>query len=108
MMKFAKHLYLSEGMEKKKSKVIRRLRAGRLQAPVYLIALCDHGRERMEILCSAELLQKSYPTGELFIAGIAGDYDDALELVRQITQETFDAHMDTDVCGYIHYREQEE
>ena len=30
------------------------------------------------------------------------------DLAEEITQETFDAHMDTDVCGYIHYREQEE
>lgn len=39
-MKFAKRLYLSEGLEKKKEKVIRRLRRGKLQVPVYLVALC--------------------------------------------------------------------
>ena len=81
-MKFARHLYLSEGMEKKKRKVMHRLRRGKLQVPVYLIALCDYGQERLEILSSAELLQKGYPPG-LLIAGIAGDYDDALELVRR-------------------------
>ena len=106
-MKFAKHLYLSEELEKKKMKVIRRLRQGKLQMPVYLIAICNYGHERMEILSSAELLQKRYPSEELFIAGIASDYDEALELLRQITQETIEAFMGTDICGYIHYREQE-
>lgn len=107
MMKFAKHLYLSEGLEKKKKRVLYRLRRGKLQVPVYLVALCDYGQERMEIICSAELLQKSYPSEELFVAGIAGDYDEALELVRRITQESLDALMGTDLCGYIHHREQE-
>lgn len=107
-MKFARHLYLSEGMEKKKRKVMHRLRRGKLQVPVYLIALCDYGQERLEILSSAELLQKGYPSQGLLIAGIAGDYDDALELVRRIAQETFDALMGTDLCGYIHHRDQEE
>lgn len=106
-MKFAKRLYLSEGLEKKKEKMIRRLRRGKLQVPVYLVALCNYGQERMEILSSAELLQKGYPSEGLFIAGIASDYDEALELVRQITQETIETNMGTDVCGYIHYREQE-
>ena len=103
-MKFARYLYLSEGMEKKKRKVMHRLRRGKLQVPVYLIALCDYGQERLEILSSAE----GYPSQGLLIAGIAGDYDDALELVRRIAQATFDALMGTDLCGYIHHREQEE
>ena len=49
-MKFARHLYLSEGMEKKKRKVMHRLRRGKLQVPVYLIVLCDYGQERLELI----------------------------------------------------------
>ena len=77
-----------------------------LQAEAASAAVMDR-QERMEILSSAELLQKGYPSEGLFIAGIASDYDEALELVRQITQETIETNMGTDVCGYIHYREQE-
>ena len=106
-MRFTRRMYLSEGMEKKKDKVIRRLRMRNLARPVYLLALCDYGTERLEILSSAELLQRSYPSEGLLIAGLAGDYEDALDLVRQIAQETLDAGLETDVCSYIRGRERD-
>lgn len=106
-MKFAKHLYMSENMKKKKNKVIYRLRRRKVQFPVYVIALCNYGRERMEILSSAELLQPGYPDESILVAGIAGDYEEALELVRRITQEAFESSHETDICGYIHDRERE-
>lgn len=106
-MKFAKNLYLTEDMAKKKRKVIRQLKKRKLQFPVFVLALCHYGKERMEIVSSLELLQKNYPDEEIFVAGIAGDYDGALLLVEKILKETLRQTEGTDICSYIHDRERE-
>ena len=38
-MRYYKHLYLTEGLEKKKEKIIRKLEAGKLQPGVHVITL---------------------------------------------------------------------
>lgn len=106
-MRFAKHLYLSEGMEKKKEKIVSRLCSGKLQKPVYVLAVANYGKERLEILSSLELWQREYPKEGLWIVGIAGDFDDALELVRQILEETYNTTGGQDLCAYIRDRDRD-
>ena len=38
-MRYYKHLYLTEGLEKKKEKIIRKLESGKLQLSVHVITL---------------------------------------------------------------------
>ena len=38
-MRYYKHLYLTEGLEKKKEKIIRKLESGKLQPSVHVITL---------------------------------------------------------------------
>ena len=44
-MRYYKHLYLTEGLEKKKEKIIRKLEAGKLQPGVHVITLAVSERE---------------------------------------------------------------
>ena len=48
-MRYYKHLYLTEGLEKKKEKIIRKLEAGKLQPGVHVITLAVSERNQLEI-----------------------------------------------------------
>ena len=107
-MRYYKHLYLSEGLKKKKEKVIRKLENNKVQIEVYLITVPEQGENQLEILNSALFLQPSFPKKEYFVAGIAKGYEEALELVEEMTKEVYNETKGTDVRSYILNREQEE
>lgn len=107
VMKFISHLYVSESMEKKKEKTIRRLKGKRLQRPVSLLAFFGVEGRHLEIVSSVEVLQPSYPRELLLIAGLARDYDDALDLVQEIVQEAYDETGEISLYDYIMGRELE-
>ena len=84
-MRYYKHLYLTEGLEKKKEKIIRKLEAGKLQPGVHVITFLEQ---------------------ELFVVGITKGYDEAVELVEQIVQEVYDQTGTCDIRSYILEKEQ--
>lgn len=60
-MKYYSNLYVSEGLEKKKDKVIARLERRKIQPDLHVILLpeCDHNQ--LEIVNAMYLLQPGYP-----------------------------------------------
>ena len=48
-MKYYRHLYLSEGLEKKKDKIIQKLNENKLQYDIYLITLPVADHNQLEI-----------------------------------------------------------
>lgn len=107
-MKYYKYLYISDDLEKKKEKIIRRLEQNKLQMNVQLITLPQSDHNQMEIIDSKLLLQPSYPKKDLFVVGIVSSYDSALEFVEKITQEVFEETEHTDIRNYILKKEQED
>lgn len=107
-MKYYKHLYLSEGLRKKKKKVIRKLDKKKFQLDVYLITLAAEEKNQLEICRSLLLLQPAYPQKEYFVVGIAKGYEEALELVEQIAAEVYNETEGADIRSYILRKEQEE
>lgn len=83
-MKFYKYLYIGDTV-KDPAKVKRKLKqhAGQL---VYVICIAQ-GADQLEIFHSAYLKQKYYRLYPPVIVGIANDYNEAVELVIQITKE---------------------
>ena len=76
-MRYYKHLYLTEGLEKKK-----------------------------EIYPTIQFKQPAFPEQELFVVGITKGYDEAVELVEQIVQEVYDQTGTCDIRSYILEKEQ--
>ena len=107
-MKYFKHLYISEPLEKKKAKILRKLDRKKLQKSVCLLTLPISKNNQLEIINSEILLQPSYPQEELFIVGIASDYDEVLEMVEGIVQEVLDSTGGLDIRNYILKKEQED
>ena len=55
----------------------------------------------MDIIPAQELMQKGYPKNELSIIGMAKGYDDAIELVRLIVEETYQQTGTADIRSYL-------
>lgn len=106
-MKYYKHLYLEEGLDKKKEKIMKKIEEGKFQFGIHLIILSGNGNNHLEIMNSNLLLQKDYPKEEYFVVGIAKDYAGALEMVEQIAQEVYNETKGADIRSYILNKEQE-
>lgn len=107
-MKYYRHLYLSDGLEKKKDKIIRKLQKNKLQYDLYLVTLPETEQNQLEIYNSALFKQPDYPVKELFVIGLAKGYDTALELVEEITRTVYNETKGADIRSYILEKEREE
>lgn len=107
-MRYYKNLYLQEGLEKKKAKIMKKLNDNKLQVSMHLIVLAENGKNQLEILNSLFLLQKDYPAADVLVVGLAKSYEDALEIVEKITQEVYDNTKGADIRSYLLRKEQED
>lgn len=107
-MKYYRHLYLSDGLEKKKDKIIRKLQKNKLQYDLYLVTLPETEQNQLEIYNSALFKQPDYPVKELFVIGLAKGYDTAIELVEEITRTVYNETKGADIRSYILEKEREE
>lgn len=101
-MHFCKNLYMSPSIKKHRRKVIWKLRTGRPQPLVYMIALAK-GNDLLEIYHSGMLKQGYFKQKEHapYIVGVACTYSSALELVTDILCDVYAATGDYDVKTYF-------
>ena len=102
-MRYYKHLYLTEGLEKKKEKIIRKLEAGKLQPSVHVITLAISEKNQLEIYPTLQFKQPAFPEQ---VVGITKGYEEAVELVEQIVQEVYEQTGGCDIRSYILEKEQ--
>lgn len=100
-MEFFKKLYVSATMEKKKEKVIRRLKEGKFNLSCYVITLTENPANQLEFYDSAFLLQKKYKKDSMFVVGLASCYEEALELVKKISEDTYEKRKDVKIREFI-------
>lgn len=106
-MRYYRYLYIGEGLEKKKDKVIRKLENRKLQKDIHVVVLAGGDNNQLEIYQASLFLQPAFPYEEFFVVGIVKGYEDAIELVEQITQEVYNETKGADIRSYILKREQE-
>lgn len=106
-MKFYCDLYVSECWQGKKAKIIRKLKANRIQPQVYVVALAQGSQNELEFFSSILLKQHVFDSAEVFVVGIADGYDEALLMVRNITEEIYNASGDAGLHAYILKRQDE-
>lgn len=106
-MRYYRYLYLGEGLEKKKEKIMRRLETRKLQMDIHLITLPQNDNNQLEIFNSNLLLQPDFPNRDYFIIGIVKGYEEAVELVEEITKEVYNKTGGADIRSYILEKEQE-
>lgn len=100
-MKFYEKLYVGESLEKKKDTVIKKLKKKKFQLSCYIMALTENPKNQLEFFDSILLMQKKYKRENLFVVGLAGSYDEALELTKKMVEDTYRKNRDGDIRRYI-------
>lgn len=101
-MKWYEHLYLSDSISQRKAKRIQwRLKHNVGVCSVYVIAFATFSDGILDVIPAKELRQKGYPKQSLYIIGMAKEYDEAIELVADIVNETYQNTQAVDVYTYL-------
>lgn len=99
---FYPELYLGEGMKGKKTDKIKKMLVKKpLLAGVYVLAIAHNPSDQLEFFDAKQLVQSYYDNYPVQIIGIAKDYEDALKLVEQITQECLNTRGDCRLKEYL-------
>lgn len=100
-MKWYPYLYIGPQAEKKKNKILWKLRCNAGLVNVYLITLSSNGKDLFDIISSSYLKQKALRRNLPMIVGIAVGYEEALDLVIRIVEETIKNRGDANVKQYL-------
>lgn len=106
-MKYYYALYMSENLVPKRDEIINKLERGKWQFNKYLIVLTENKSNHLEFYNSVMLVQKALAKDELFVVGIAGGYNEALNLVRQITEDVYNETKGTDIRNHLLRKQRE-
>ena len=99
---FAPNLYLGESIASEKlDKLKKRLEKKPLLANVYLITPAKNPADQLDIFDARQLIQPHYKKEEFLILGIASGYEEALQLIEQITRECLEARGDCNLREYL-------
>lgn len=95
-------LYLGESIrEEKLDKIKKKLENKPLLSGVFLIALSRNPSDQLEIYNAKLLAQKYYAKYPPCVAGIAGNYDEAVRMVEQMVQECMEKRGDCALKEYL-------
>ncbi|MCI9417535.1 MAG: hypothetical protein HFI82_09030 [Eubacterium sp.] len=103
-MKWHNSLYTDEKTRRRQKKIKWKImhRAGMLR--VYVITLASNEKNLLDIIPSWELLQKRYPKKNLYIVGLAGSYNKAMEVAGHIVSDVYRNTGGFDIRSYIHQK----
>jgi len=87
-MYFYKDMYCDEKLQRKKKRILRKLRMNVGQASVYTISLAG-GNDLFDIMHCANFKQKSYDRDHLYILGLASSYGAATDLVQDMIRDFY-------------------
>ncbi len=85
-MHIYKKLYCDEKTEPQKKKIIRKLKYHGGLLNIYVIAV-SAGEDYFELIPGHQFKQKAYPLKDLMIIGLAGSYEDAIDLVTRMVAD---------------------
>ena len=101
MILFHSNLYVADELSSERRKVIKKLKQGKLQMGVYVIAIPQGEQDMLEIFPSYVLLQKAYKQMEIQVVGLAGEQASALSLVETMTNDCLKTRGDANVRAYF-------
>lgn len=100
-MEWYRDLYAGESILHRQEKIKWKIMHNAGMLFVYVITLAANKKNLLDIIPSRELLQKAFPKQELYIIGLAGNYEEALELAGHIVSDVYRATGGFDIRGYI-------
>ena len=104
-MKWYEDLYVGKTISHKKRKVKWKIMHNAGQLHVFVITLASNPGNLLDIIPARELMQKYYTKKELFVIGLAGNYEEALEVAGHIISEVYGKTEGFDVKSYLQHKE---
>jgi hypothetical protein len=100
-MKWYDNLYVGESLKGKERRIRWKIehRAGTLS--IYVIAFASNPDNLLDMIPATDLMQKAYPKDNLKIIGLAKGYDEGLDVITRIIDETYQATGDVDIYSYL-------
>ena len=89
-MQWYPRLYVGESVNNP-DKLIHKLKRHAKRVDAYVITLSKNPYDQLEIYEAKYLSQKYYKNNPPYIIGVAGDYEEAVDIVKQIAEETMAA-----------------
>ena len=105
-MKWYKKLYLGESIKQRSKRIQFQIAYGKHPEGYYCITLPENGKDLLEILPSKLFGVRQYPGKDCQIIGLAGDKEEALELVRGIIEEVYTKTGGFDIPSFLGIRRQ--
>ena len=100
-MRWYDDLYAGESIRHKIAKIKWKIRHNAGQIEIYVITLASNPKNLLDIIPAYELMQKAYPKRDMYVVGLAGGYDEALEVVTQIIDEVYQQTGGFAVAAYL-------
>ncbi len=100
-MKWHEDLYSGESIRPRLKRIRWKVNHNAGQICVYVITLASNEKNLLDIIPSRELLQKHYPKKGLYIVGLAGNYEEALELAGCIVSDVYKATGGFNIRKYL-------
>ncbi len=103
-MEFLKDIYWGEGIpEEYYPEILKSVERGFAKKDYQVITLCD-GADQLEIYSGAATQKHGFRYDDKTVAGIASSREEALEMIRSITEECFQKRGDADLKAYLKSR----
>ena len=100
-MKWYENLYVGESIQHKKEKIKWKIRHNAGQIQIYVIAIASNPQNLLDIIPAQELMQKGYPTKEMYIIGLAQGMKEAQLVVKQIIDEVYQETGSFQILPYL-------
>ncbi len=100
-MKWYDDLYVGESIIHKTNKIKWKILHNAGQIRIYVITLASNDKNLLDIIPSQELMQKGYPKKDLYVVGLAKEYDEAVEVAASIIDEVYRQTGAFEVASYL-------
>ena len=100
-MQFMGSLYVGETIASAEYKIVEKVHKGEVVSDLYLITFSSHPDNMLDVMLEKEALQTCYKKQGLKVVGIAGDKEEAIELVQFIIEESIKETGNADVREFL-------
>ncbi len=105
-MRCYNHLYVGDKAKKRRFEILKDLRKGKSQPGIHVITPPQNGNNILDIYPSYMLFMPPYKERDLMVIGIAADYWEALEVVRTIVDDLYQAGKELSLESLLKKEEQ--
>ena len=104
MLLFSPKLYIGNDLKGKNiEKLVSKIKNHPLWTGAYLLTLSRNSSDQIDIFDVRQLQQSFYRNHTLRVVGIAKNYDDALNLIQQITEDCLANKGDCNLKEYLEW-----